>query len=306
MRWKIKTGENNWASYKVNKWEFRSVREGETWRVTSSEDITHQATLAKAKTVAFVDVSVCKNPNEIILPLFRLCYPCCERVTALGRCSARWAASSTSPRFWWPWSARCVSRCDTAGSAWTRTRFLSSCTQSSARSPPPCATSQPTRTSSVRRSSTRSWPTRSGKDRLFRKEDVLFCGHNTLNSRVDHSLSEKHPDSWSWVKLRLLNVLWLFVWVWLSSCLLLTTARRPPGCWAVSQTLRSWAPQVCSPLTLSLSRGSWRTRPSLEAVQETVSALRSSTAASSSSICTRWPQILLTGQQSKDPTVQLC
>lgn len=162
MTWKIKTGENNWASYKVNKWEFRSVREGETWRVTSSEDITHQATLAKAKT-AFVDVSVCKNPNEIILPLFRLCYPCCERVTALGRCSARWAASSTSPRFWWPWSARCVSRCDTAGSAWTRTRFLSSCTQSSARSPPPCATSQPTRTSSVRRSSTRSWPTRSGK-----------------------------------------------------------------------------------------------------------------------------------------------
>ena len=69
-----------------------------------------------------------------------------------------------------------------------------------------------------------------------------------------------------------------------------------PDCWAVSQTLRSWVPQACSPPMLSLSRGCWRTRLPLEAAQETVSVPHSSTAASSLSTCTRWQPTHLTGQ----------
>lgn len=71
----------------------------------------------------------------------------------------------------------------------------------------------------------------------------------------------------------------------------------PSGCWAVSQTLRSWVPQVFSPPMLSLSRGCWRTRLPLEAAQETASVPHSNTAANSSSTCTRWPPTRLTGQR---------
>lgn len=42
-------------------------------------------------------------------------------------------------------------------------------------------------------------------------------------------------------------------------------------CWDVSLTLRSSVPQACSPQTLSLSRGCWKTRPLPEAVQEKAS-----------------------------------
>lgn len=78
--------------------------------------------------------------------------------------------------------------------------------------------------------------------------------------------------------------------------MLATILYFPPGCWAVSQTLRSWVPQVCSPPMLSLSRGCWRMRLPLEAAQETASVPHSNTAASSSSTCTRWPPTRLTGQ----------
>lgn len=74
----------------------------------------------------------------------------------------------------------------------------------------------------------------------------------------------------------------------------------PAGCWAASRTPRSSAPRASSPPTRSPSRGCWRTRPSPGAAWGTASVPRSSTAASSSSTCTRWPPTRSTGQRVTD------